>query len=90
MVTDQDPPPSLDFRVDPSSPLKRPKQLAGLLESALRRDFPEALDIVEIAHGPDIPGVSLRGLERLDENTAKRLAHKARAVFNDFMINPWY
>ena len=90
MVEDQDPPPSLDFRFDASSPSKRPEQFAALLDSALRREFPEALDIVEIAHVPNPLAVSLQGLEKLEESAAKRLAHCARAVFNDFMISPWY
>ena len=48
MVEDQDPTPSLDFPIN-SSLSKRPDQLATLLDSALQREFPEALDIVEIA-----------------------------------------
>lgn len=84
-----EPPPRLDFRIR-GSLSKRPEQFAALLDSALRREFPEALDIVEIAHAPDPPVVSLGGLERLDESMAKRLKHRARAVFNDFMISPWY
>ena len=90
MVKDQDSLPSLDFQIDASSPSKRPEQFAALLDSALRREFPEALDVVEIAQVPHPPGVCLRGLEKLEENAAKRLTHAARAVFNDFMISPWY
>ncbi len=90
MVEDQDPPPGLDFRIDASSPSKQPQQLAALLDSALRREFPEALGTVEIVQASDTPMVSLKGLEKLEDDTAKRLAHSARAVFNDFMISPWY
>ena len=90
MVEDQDPPPSLDFRIDASGSSKQPPQLAALLDSALRREFPEALDIVEIVQEPETLVVSLKGLEKLEDETAKRLAHRARAVFNDFMISPWY
>ena len=90
MVKDQDSPPSLDFQIDASSPSKRPEQFAALLDSALRRELPEALDVVEIAQVPNPRGVSLRGLEKLEEDAAKRLTHVARAVFNDFMISPWY
>ncbi len=89
MVEDQDPTPSLDFPIN-SSLSKRPDQLATLLDSALQREFPEALDIVEITQVSNPPVVSLRGLEKLEEETAKRLTHRARAVFNDFMISPWY
>ena len=66
MVQDPDPPPSLDFPID-SRLSKRPDQLAALLDSALRREYPEALDIVEIAQAPDPPMVSLRGLEKLED-----------------------
>ena len=90
MVKDQDSPPSLDFQIDASSPSKRPEQFAALLDSALRREFPEALDVVEIAQVPYPPGVRLKGLEKLEEDAAKRLTHAARAVFNDCMISPWY
>ncbi len=89
MVQDQNLPPSLEFPID-SRLSKRPEQLAALLDSALRREFPEALDIVEIAQAPNPPVVSLKGLEKLDNDAAKRLTHIARAVFNDFMISPWY
>ena len=89
MVENRDAPPSLGFPIDASSPSKRPEQLAALLDSALRREFPEARDIVEIVQVPNPPVVSLRGLEKLEENVAKRLTHTARAVFNDFMISPW-
>ena len=89
MVKDPDPPPSLDFPIA-NRLSKRPDQLAALLDSALRREYPEALDIIEIAQAPDPPTVSLRGLEKLEDKTAKRLTHTARAVFNDFMISPWY
>ena len=90
MVKDQGPPPSLDFRIDASRLSKRPEQLAALLESALQREFPEVLDIIEITHVPNTPVVTLKGLEKLEEKTAKRLAYRARAVFKDFMISPWY
>ena len=81
MVEDQDPPPGLDFRIDASSPSKQPPQLAALLDSALQREFPEALGTVEIVQASDTPMVSLTGLEKLEDETAKRLAHRARAVF---------
>ena len=84
-----DRPPSLDFRIN-GSRLKRPEQLVALLDSALRREFPEALDLVEIAQAPHPPVVSLRGLERLEEDIAQRLTLRARAVFNNFMVSPWY
>ena len=90
MAEDQDPPPALDFLIDAGGSSKQPQQLAALLASALQREFPEALDIIEIVQASDTAMVSLRGLEKLEDETAKRLAHRARAVFNDFMISPWY
>ena len=86
----QDHPPTVDFTVDPISPSKRPEQLVSLLESALRLDFPEALETVEIWHAPGEPVVSIRNLEQLDEQVAKNLARRARGVFNEFMTSPWY
>ena len=83
-------PSTVDFTLEPSSPSKRPEQLVSLLESALQREFPKALGIVDIWHEPGEPLVSVRNLEKLDEQTAKTLAHRARGVYNDFMTSPWY
>ena len=82
--------PAVEFRLDPHSPSKRPEQLAGLVESALRREFPAAAEIVEVVHSADDAAVSLRNLEQVDSATAEKLAHRARVVYNDFMISPWY
>lgn len=82
--------PTVEFTLDPRGAAKRPEQLAALVESALRREFPEALDVVEVAHSPDDAVVSLRCLEKVDRATAEKLAHRARVVYNDFMISPWY
>ena len=90
MPQQQDQPPTVEFTLDPSSPSKRPEQLITLLESALQREFPEAFEIVDIRHTPGEPVVSIGALEKLDPLIAKSLAHRARAVFNDFMTSPWY
>ena len=82
--------PAVEFRLDPRSPSKRPEQLAALVESALRREFPAAAEIVEVVHSADDAAVSLRNLEQVDSATAEKLAHRARVVYNDFMISPWY
>ena len=82
--------PTVDFTLDPSSPSKRPEQFVSLLESALRREFPEVLEIVEIWHASGEPLVSIRHLEKLDEQMATNVAHRARGVFNEFMTSPWY
>ena len=90
MAEHHDPPASLDFQLDPSSPSKRPEQLVSLLERVLGQEFPAALEIINIVHAPGKPRVSIRNLEKLDEPTSKHLAHRARGVFNDFMTSPWY
>ena len=82
--------PVVEFRLDPHGPSKRPEQLAELVESALRREFPAAAEVVEVAHAADDAVVSLRNLEQLDRSTAEKVAHRARVVYNDFMISPWY
>ena len=71
-------------------PRNGPSSLQRFSIAPLRREFPEALDVVEIAQVPYPPGVCIRGLEKLEEDAAKRLTHAARADFNDFMISPWY
>lgn len=90
MPEQHDQPPTVEFTLDPTSPSKRPEQLITLLERALQREFPEALEIVDIQHTPGEPVVSIKGLEKLDTQMAKSLAHRARVVFNDFMTSPWY
>lgn len=82
--------PVVEFRLDPHGPSKRPEQLAELVESALRREFPAAAEVVEVAHAADDAVVSLRNLEQVDRSTAEKVAHRARVVCNDFMISPWY
>ena len=90
MGEDQGQPKTVEFTLDPRSPSKRPEQLAALLEQALRREFPESLAIVEISHTLQTPVVSLRNLEQLKAETARALTHKARAIYNEFIISPWY
>ncbi len=85
-----EPRPTVEFRLDPHSPSKRPEQLAALVESALRREFPAAAQVVEVVHSAADAVISLRNLEQVDSGTAEKLAHRARVVYNDFMINPWY
>ena len=82
--------PTVEFKLDPHSPAKRPDQLAALVESALRREFPAASKVVEVVHGAEDGVVSLRNLEEVDGGTAEKLAHRARVVYNEFMISPWY
>ena len=90
MAENFDPTASLDFQLDSTSPSKRPEQLVNLLERELGREFPKALEIVDIVHAPGERLVSVRHLEKLDEETSKNLAHLARGVFSNFMTSPWY
>jgi len=90
MPKSQDQPPTVDFTFDPGSPSKRPEQFVSLLKSALRQEFPQALETLDIWHAPGEPLVSIRNIEKLDEQLAASVAHKARGVFNDFMTSPWY
>ena len=46
--------------------------------------------MVKVAHAADDAVVSLRNLEQVDRSTAEKVAHRARVVYNDFMISPWY
>ena len=82
--------PYLDFELDPSSASKRPEQLVILLKRALEQEFPEAFATIEVWHTPGRPFVSVRHLEKLDEQTAKDVAHRARGIFNEFLTSPWY
>ena len=90
MPEQHDQPPTVEFTLDPTGPSKRPEQLITLLKSALQREFPEALGVVDIQHTPGEPIVSIKALEKLDAQVAKSLARRARVVFNDFMTSPWY
>ena len=90
MSEHQDQPSTVDFTFDPSSPSKEPAQFVSLLENALRREFPQAVEIVDIVHAPGEPVVTVRHLEKLDEQMAKEVTHKARGVFREFMTSPWY
>ena len=90
MVTPEPPFPHVEFTLDPLGPSKRPEQLAALLESALQREFPAAAGVIEVSCSATDGVVSLRHLDALDSDTAQKLAHRARVVYNDFMISPWY
>jgi hypothetical protein len=82
--------PSLQFTLDPNKPSKRPEQLAALLETTLQREFPKAASIISVSHSPDAAVVGLCNLKDLEDDIAKKVVHRARVVFNDFMISPWY
>ena len=83
-------PSTVDFTLDPSGPSKRPEHFVSLLENALRQEFPQAVGIVDVWYAPGEPVVSVRNLEKLDEQMAANVAHRARGVFNEFMTSPWY
>ena len=82
--------PSLQLTLDPNKPSKRPEQFAALLETTLQREFPTTASIISVSHSPDAPVVGLCNLEDLEDDIAKKVAHRARVIFNDFMISPWY
>ena len=84
------PKPVVQFTLDPHSPSKRPEQLMTLLQSTLQREFPDAAGVVEVSLSPEDGVVSILHLDQLEEDVAATLAHRARVVFNDFMISPWY
>ena len=95
MTTDGDAPPqpdppAVEFTLPPRGAAKRPEQLAALLESTLRREFPDAAALIEVACLPDGATVAVRNLDQVDEPTARKLARRAHVVYNEFLISPWY
>ena len=83
-------PPAVEFRLPSRGAAKRPEQLATLLESTLRREFPAAAALLEVACLPDGATVAVRNLDQVDDRTARKLNHRARVVYNEFLISPWY
>ena len=95
MTTDADAPPQADppaveLKLPSRGAAKRPEQLAALLESTLRREFPAAAALIEVACLPDGATVAVRNLDQVDDRTARKLARRARGVYNEFLISPWY
>ena len=89
-ATPQTDPPEVTFTLPPRGAAKRPEQLAALLESTLRREFPGAAASIEIACLPDGATVALRCLDQLDEEVARKVTRRAEVVCNEFLISPWY
>ncbi len=83
-------PPAVELTLPPRGAAKRPEQLAALLESTLRREFPDAAALIEVACLPDGATVAVRNLDQVDERTARKLGRRAHVVYNDFLISPWY
>ena len=83
-------PPEVTFTLPPRGASKRPEQLAALLENTLRREFPAAAKLLEIACLPDGATVTLRNLDQLDEEVARKITRRADVVRNEFLISPWY
>jgi len=81
---------NVEFQLDSGSATKRPEQLYNLLDRMVRQEFPEIVDVVQVVHAADESKVSLTNLEPLDEAVAKEVAHRARAIYNDFVTSPWY
>ena len=82
-------PPVVQFALNPASASKRPEQLVRLLEASLEREFPTANGVIDISHSDD-GVVTVHHLDALEGDVAEKLAHRARVVYNDFMISPWY
>lgn len=82
--------PAVQFTLKPNSPTKRPEQLARLLDTAIRQEFPEVGDSIEICHAAETGVVEILHLDHLENQVAEKLAHRARVVYNEFMISPWY
>ncbi|MYI74518.1 MAG: hypothetical protein F4057_04125 [Acidobacteria bacterium] len=89
-TTAQPDPPEVTFTLPPRGASKRPEQLAALLENTLRREFPAAAKLLEIACLPDGATVALRNLDQLDEEVARKITRRADVVRNEFLISPWY
>ena len=83
-------PPEVTFALPPRGASKRPEQLAALLESTLRREFPGAAKLLEIACLPDGATVELRNLDQLDDEVARKITRRAHVLCNEFLISPWY
>ena len=83
-------PPAVELKLPSRGAAKRPEQLAALLESTLQREFPAAAALIEVACLPDGATVAVRKLDQVDERTAQKLSRRARIVYNEFLISPWY
>ena len=95
MTTDADAPPQADppaveLKLPSRGAAKRPEQLAALLESTLRREFPGGGGADRGGLPADGATVAVRNLDQVDDRTARKLARRARGVYNEFLISPWY
>lgn len=81
---------SVEFTLDTNSPNKRPEQLCSQLDRMLARDFPAALEFVEVVHASGDRVVSIVNLGKLDKVAARDVARRARAIYNEFVTSPWY
>ena len=81
---------AVEFTLDSGSPNKRPEQLSNMLDRMLRQEFPAVADLVEVVQTPGDAVVSVLNLEKIEEAVAKKVAHRARAVYNEFVTSPWY
>ena len=81
---------TLEFKLDSNSPTKHPEQLYNLLDRMLRREFPAAVELVEVVHTPGDAVVSIVNLDTLEAAAAHDVARRARTVYNEFITSPWY
>ena len=83
-------PPIAEFAVDPNSPSKRPEQLVSLLVRVLGQEFPEAFARLEVVHADGTEVVTVAQRDDVGEEVVKEVAHRARAVYGEFVTSPWY
>ena len=81
-------PDSVEFTLDANSPNKRPEQLCSQLDRMLARDFPAALEFLEVVHASGDRVVSIVNLGKLDKVVAGDVVRRARTIYNEFVTSP--
>ena len=83
--------PAVEFRLDPHSPVEAPRAARGARGERVAAGVSRGGESGRgRAFGAEDGAISLRNLEEVDGGTAEKLAHRARVVYNEFMISPWY
>ena len=90
MTEPADKPPAVQFVLDPDSASKRPEQLVNVLTRVLGQEFPDVFQRIAVVHTRETGVVSLEKLDELDDQSAKEIVHRARAVHDEFVTSPWY
>ena len=79
-----------EFAIDSGSPTKRPEQLVNLLVRVLGQEFPDVFESLEVTQAYDSEFVSVIQLQVVGEEVRKKVAHRARVVYGEFVNSPWY